>query len=245
MKASHILLLCLLIASPATATTWLGAQSGRSNGGTTGVYNIKDYGAVGDLSSDDTAAIQAAYNAACAAAVINPSQAPTVYIPAGRYLTSFSIIMNCGTPIMVKGDGEQTSVISGGVGGTGLFPVFYVESPQNITHLGTFTAASLATGAGVSINFPGNQFWYLNLKDATQADNASAPFTNAKPINGMAAISVELFAEMTATGAGRPIDKQFPVNQLFDAALGFGLAMIAGATENNRGAAKRSKPSRK
>jgi hypothetical protein len=50
---------------------------------------------------------------------------------------------------------------------------------------------------------------------------------------------------------GKSIDKQFPVNQLFDAATCFGLAIIAGAAENNRDAAKRknktikrSKPSR-
>jgi len=46
--------------------------------------SVKDFGAVGDGVADDTAAIQAAVNAACATA---PS-ANTVYIPAGTYLLS-------------------------------------------------------------------------------------------------------------------------------------------------------------
>ena len=194
------------------------ALTGSSSGGTPsisgfnseGLFNVKNSayagGARGDNLTDDTVAIQTAYNAACSAATSNPIQAPTVYFPAGRYRTTFPIIMNCGSPINVRGDGEQTSFVTTVVPGVGpgQFPIFYVEAPQNITNLGAFTAPSLATGAGNSLNFPGSKFWYVNLKDASQGNNGSAAFHNAQPINGMSAISVELFAKMTGTGLGQP-----------------------------------------
>ncbi|MDO8431608.1 MAG: LamG-like jellyroll fold domain-containing protein [Candidatus Binatus sp.] len=192
--------------------------AGSSDGGTPsiagfnndGLFNVRNPayagGARGDNLTDDTLAIQAAYDAACAAAAIDPIQTPTVYFPAGRYRTTFSIIMSCGSPINVRGDGEYTSIINASVPalGPGQFPIFYVESPQNITDLGAFLAPSLATGAGNSLNFPGSKYWYVNLKDATQGNNGSAVFHNAQPLNGMASISVELFAKMTGTGFGQP-----------------------------------------
>jgi hypothetical protein len=146
-----------------------------------GVFNVKNAayagGARGDNLSDDTAAIQAAYDAACGAATSAPVQTPTLYFPAGRYRTTFSIIMSCGAPINIRGDGDQTSIIDAVVPalGPGQYPTFYLESPQNITNLGAFTTASLATGAGSSLNFPGDKFWYVNLKDASQGNGPSGP----------------------------------------------------------------------
>ncbi len=175
-----------------------------------GLFNVRNPayagGARGDNLTDDTAAIQAAYDAACAGASSDPIQTSPVYFPAGRYRTTFSIIMNCGSPINVRGDGEHTSVINASVPslGPGQFPIFYVESPQNISDLGAFLAPSLATGAGNSLSFPGTKYWYVNLKDATQGNNGTAVFHNAQPLNGMASVSVELFAKMTGTGFGQP-----------------------------------------
>ena len=70
-----------------------------------GDFNVKNpiYGAQGDGITDDTAAIQAAFNAACAqGGVTNSSQ--TLFFPAGTYLTSFPIISNCATPIQFVGE---------------------------------------------------------------------------------------------------------------------------------------------
>jgi hypothetical protein len=164
-----------------------------------GVLNVRAFGAKGDGVTDDTNAIQATYTAACSAATNNPTQAPTVYLPAGRYLISFPIIMNCSAPINIRGDGEQTSTITSG---QGLFPLLYIESPQNLGSIGTFTAASLATGSGNSLNFPSGANWYLRLNDATQGDNQANAFQSAAAINGLSALSIELFFKYTGTANG-------------------------------------------
>jgi hypothetical protein len=85
--------------------------------------SVKDFGAVGNGVADDTAAIQAAINAAIynndATQVTGAKQ--IVYIPAGRYLTSDTIHLGYGTAfnsIVVEGDGygyrgSQTSIFNG------------------------------------------------------------------------------------------------------------------------------------
>jgi len=170
-----------------------------SNFNVNGVFNVRAFGAKGDNTTDDTTAIQNTYNAACTAATSNPTQAPTVYLPAGRYLTSFPIIMNCSSPIHLRGDGEQASVITAG---QGLFPILYLESPQNAGSIGTFTATSLATGAGNSLNFPTGANWYLRLNDVTEGNSPGSPFETAAAINGMNAFSVEMFFKYTGTSNG-------------------------------------------
>ena len=60
--------------------------SGTSGSGSYQVYNVKDYGAVGNGSTDDTAEIQAAINAAQAVG------GGTVFFPPGRYLVSNSLL---------------------------------------------------------------------------------------------------------------------------------------------------------
>ena len=64
------------------------------------VLDVKDFGAVGDGSTDDTAAVQLAFDAQTAAIVATTDgegntlgMAPTVYFPPGRYLTSATINM--------------------------------------------------------------------------------------------------------------------------------------------------------
>ena len=51
---------------------------------TNGVYNVREYGAVGDGTTDDTAAIQSAIDAAVAVG-------GTVYIPPGIYHTTAAL----------------------------------------------------------------------------------------------------------------------------------------------------------
>lgn len=70
--------------------------------------NVKDpaYGAIGNGTTDDTAALQAAINAA---------YGKTLYIPSGTYLTSSQLLIN--NNITIIGDG-YTSVIKGTASGT-------------------------------------------------------------------------------------------------------------------------------
>lgn len=71
------------------------------------VFNVKDYGAKGNGSNDDTAAIQNAINAACAA---TPSE---VYFPAGIYKKSASLVLaaNFIGKVSFVGSGIHSSII--------------------------------------------------------------------------------------------------------------------------------------
>lgn len=79
------------------------------------VFNVKDYGAIGNGVADDTVAIQAALTAA--AAFSNGTSAGiTVYIPPGKYLISSTVTIpephgDFGTGICLRGDGLATTIL--------------------------------------------------------------------------------------------------------------------------------------
>jgi hypothetical protein len=68
--------------------------------------NVKDFGATGNGSTDDTSAIQAAINAT--------PYGGTLYIPAGRYklIGSGATILSRNTPINIFGDGMASTVLA-------------------------------------------------------------------------------------------------------------------------------------
>jgi len=72
------------------------------------VFNVKDYGAVGNGSADDTAAI----TAAIAAAVASPFGGGAVYFPSGVYKTCKQAISTSGKSIRIFGDGDSSQVRS-------------------------------------------------------------------------------------------------------------------------------------
>ena len=128
-----------------------------------GRFNVKNpvYGARGDGLTDDTAAIQAAYNAACSAAIAatsaNANQAETLWFPAGVYITSSSLISNCSQPITWKCEGEGACMIK--AVSQGLFPIIMHEANSylnGITTQGPILASSLAAGSGSSLNWGAN-----------------------------------------------------------------------------------------
>ena len=174
-----------------------------------GRFNVKNpiYGAKGDGLADDTAAIQAAYNATCAAAIAansaNANIAATLWFPAGTYITSFSLISNCSQPITWKCESEGACTIQ--AVSEGIFPIIMHEANgylNGITTQGPILSASLATGSGSSLNWGPGSAQYYDLKDAQLGNNGSTGWNNAKPINGWSALSVEGFLNYAGGGSG-------------------------------------------
>lgn len=77
------------------------------------VFNVKNYGAVGNSSGDDAAAIQAAVVAATAVGGIT-------YFPVGTYMVSVAITLVAGARNILMGAGLDSSVIKRTGGGTAL-----------------------------------------------------------------------------------------------------------------------------
>jgi parallel beta-helix repeat protein len=71
-------------------------------------YNVKDYGAKGDASTDDTAAIQAAIDAAATTAQ-STFGGGTVFLPAGMYITSATLVLK--KHVWLRGEGQNTTTI--------------------------------------------------------------------------------------------------------------------------------------
>lgn len=93
-------------------------------------FNVKDYGAKGDGSSDDTAAIQSAHNAA-RTSLAAPS---TVYFPAGTYVTDtidFAPTATPATSVNWLGDGCKNTVLRKKTGADGL-PIVKMDFYTNV-----------------------------------------------------------------------------------------------------------------
>jgi hypothetical protein len=108
--------------------------------GTSPFYNVRDYGAVGDGKSDDTAAIVEAIAAA------GPSSEPTgdtVFLPAGKYLVSSTITVPPGLTLLGAGwntPGSQANVFAGSWvfvrAGADFSPVTIAGSGGSVRNLG-------------------------------------------------------------------------------------------------------------
>lgn len=90
------------------------AISGGGGGSTAGVFNVRNYGAVGDGSTDDYAAVNAALVACCA---FLGGKGGTLYFPSGVYYISSALtLVNRTGNITLLGDGPKTSVIKSAAG---------------------------------------------------------------------------------------------------------------------------------
>lgn len=72
------------------------------------VYNVKDYGALGDSTTDDTTALSSALSAALGADAV-------LYLPKGNYnLSALSAAYSLNDSIVIKGDGAGLTTLTGG-----------------------------------------------------------------------------------------------------------------------------------
>jgi hypothetical protein len=166
-----------------------------------GIVNVKAYGAKGDGSTDDSAAIQAAINAACA---VNSGSdgagnftnvAGQVILPSAAYYLLNPLWMNC-SGLQLVGTGRYSSVLE---------PAY--DFGKTIAVVGTGyqglpTVASLVTGAGNAADFTINQSnYYLNLREwGGRFGPLGAP--DGLNLNGLSAFTIEAFVKDITAGDG-------------------------------------------
>ena len=91
------------VALPAAASTWWNASPNLSIGSAT--VNVKNKGALGNGTHNDTAAIQAAIDSL-------PNSGGTVYVPAGRYMidATKALRLHSHTRLKLDSDAELMSI---------------------------------------------------------------------------------------------------------------------------------------
>lgn len=195
------------VGSPLTAPgsgllSGIGGTKGNSPGAD-GVFNVKNFGAKCDNATDDSAAINAAVQAACAAANATYYTAPSVYFPDGTCIVHSPIIDNCTYPITLWGDSSSAAVIS--TGGYRV-PNIYIEPPGYVSTLGTVACPSLATGAGQSLCWTSSQEYFYALGDTMTTLNPGGGLNKwgqPTPLNGLSAYTIQVYVQYNgATGGG-------------------------------------------
>jgi hypothetical protein len=76
------------------------------------VFNVRDFGAVGNNSTDDYAAFSAAITAQQAATL-----GAVVYVPSGTYLLNTRLVISNSKPLVIIGDGQASRIAAAGAGG--------------------------------------------------------------------------------------------------------------------------------
>jgi len=128
-----------------------GPQLAKSINTLNGVINVKDFGAVGDDTTDDTSAIQSAINAATGGG--------TIYFPQGRYLTSAELVVNK-EGITILGDGCGDKLFSG----QGIASRIRSSSP---------------VGAVIRFKRINGRVAHINISSTSDRQNAARDNTNA------------------------------------------------------------------
>lgn len=120
------------------------------------VFNVRDFGAVGNNSTDDYNAIVAAITAAQAA-----TYAGAVYFPAGTYYVGTRINMNLSKDLDIFGDGNTTRIAPRGAGGG--FKFTATSNDVAIT-MRDFRLSACVNSVGIEIIcLPASTIHYKNL----------------------------------------------------------------------------------
>ena len=132
--------------------------------------NVKDFGATGDGTTDDTAAIQAAIN--YAAARYAWSVDGTVFLPAGNYRITSSLDTTVASPVSqvgLRGEGQFATAIKPDGNFTAIkMRTAYVDSGDFSIEWPVTAAASIsASRIGIEFAGPNNQFSYTTVENIT------------------------------------------------------------------------------
>ena len=119
--------------------------------GASGIYNVKEYGAVSDASTDDAAAIRSAIAAASAGG--------TVFLPAGIYRVNSPLTLS--SDIVLEGSGHSSLLSLGANTNRGVISVSSANNVR-ITNLALVGNASVFTGTG-NIGISGATGGYYNI----------------------------------------------------------------------------------
>jgi hypothetical protein len=157
-----------------------------------GVYNVQNYGAVGDgVTINDDVGEQRAIDAACAATNGPPA---TVYwpTPSGFYVNDAPLFIHCSN-LRLQGPGIasttqqliQQDAASGDAG-----PAFVF---QQYAMAGVTLGAPLISGSTHSASFDGSMAYYVNLNDAPNVP---------KGLNGSSAATIDAYVKLSSTADG-------------------------------------------
>ncbi len=142
--------------------------------GVGGVINVKDYGALGDGVTDDTAAFNAAIEAALAYATYSGSGSaysrPIIYVPSGKYVVGALTPITAGGGVTIRGDGKWATELRLKSGETG--PIFaqgaYTATPSSWWSTGSATDGANVTYEGFNIIDPdGDNYPSAGSRDST------------------------------------------------------------------------------
>ena len=126
------------------------------------VVNVKDFGAVGDYTTDDTGAIQAAINSL-------PANGGTIYLPSGRYRTTSTILI----------DKELVRIIGDG-GGHGA-NTLGIETLNNVSVCEPLGATQIigdfVTGSVIRIKKPGASIQNLTIDSTSGTSGGNSPIS--------------------------------------------------------------------
>src|SRR5271166_6327757 len=194
-RALAVLVLAIATVTLASSGASLSAMNVNS------IYNVQANGAVGNGSADDSAAEQAAIDAACSASSVGAPA--TVYwpTPSNLYSTCSPLFVHC-SGLRLLGAGLGTSI-----GGSGHSQAIQLSSScpatsgpafvfQGYGMTGVAIGAPLIAGSTGSASFDGTAKYYVNLNDALLAPS------NTITLNGSSAFTVDLY-EKPASAANQ------------------------------------------
>ena len=124
------------------------------------VFNVKDFGAIGNFATDDTTAVQAAFTAALAL------DRATVYFPAGQYRIGSITI---GSGISIEGDGIGISEIYARDSGETILSYTEAAATSTYINISGLSFISLNSGAGRAVYISGTnasiRVLYIHIND--------------------------------------------------------------------------------